>query len=133
MKALTVWQPWATAILAHGKDIENRPWQPPAAVIGRRIGIHAGLRVDQTALREARDAGYELPDPPPTGVLLGTVRVVGTHHADTCRTRCSPWAHRGAWHWELTDPRPLAKPIPCRGLQRLWTIPAYLLQEGQPA
>jgi hypothetical protein len=29
----------------------------------------------------------------------------------------------GQWHWELTDVRPLAGPVPCRGAQRLWGLP----------
>lgn len=123
MRALTVWQPYATAILQHGKDIENRPWKPPVDLYGKRIAIHAGLRIDRAALAEAADAGYPLPDTIPTGVLLGVVRLVGAHHADTCRCGCSPWADADRWHWELADPRLLPTPVPCRGLQRLWTVP----------
>jgi len=30
----------------------------------------------------------------------------------------------GRYAWELHQPRPLAEPIPCRGLQRFWEVPA---------
>lgn len=44
MKALTVWQPWASLIAVGAKPFEFRSWKPPAAVIGQRIAIHAGAR-----------------------------------------------------------------------------------------
>lgn len=42
MKALTIWQPWASLIIAGAKPYEFRSWRPPAAIIGQRIVIHAG-------------------------------------------------------------------------------------------
>lgn len=42
MKALTLTCPWAHAIAHWGKNIENRTWQPPRALFGERIAIHAG-------------------------------------------------------------------------------------------
>jgi len=42
MKALTLTAPWGTAIAKLGKDIENRRWKPPDAIIGQRIAIHEG-------------------------------------------------------------------------------------------
>jgi hypothetical protein len=44
MKALTVWQPWATLILQGAKPYEFRGWRPPRSLIGQRIAIHAGAR-----------------------------------------------------------------------------------------
>ena len=44
MKALTIWQPWASLIIAGVKPYEFRGWYPPASIIGRRIAIHAGAR-----------------------------------------------------------------------------------------
>lgn len=126
MRALTVWQPYATAIMQHGKDIENRPWAPPAGLYRQRIAIHAGLRINRVAVAAAAAAGDVLPDPLPTGALLGLVRIVGAHHADTCDCACSAWAEPGCWHWELADPRPFPTPVPCRGYQRLWTVPPDL-------
>lgn len=49
MKALTLWQPWSWAIAHAGKRVENRTWAPPASVIGQRVAIHAGLRLDKAA------------------------------------------------------------------------------------
>lgn len=44
MKALTIWQPWASLILVGAKPYEFRGWVPPRAMIGTRIAIHAGAR-----------------------------------------------------------------------------------------
>jgi hypothetical protein len=44
MKALTVWQPWASLIAAGCKPIEWRGWVFPEYLLGARIAIHAGAR-----------------------------------------------------------------------------------------
>lgn len=44
MKALTIWQPWASLIIAGAKPYEFRSWRPPASIIGQRIVIHAAAR-----------------------------------------------------------------------------------------
>ncbi len=44
MKALTVWQPWASLIMAGAKPYEFRSWRPPRSLIGQRIVIHAATR-----------------------------------------------------------------------------------------
>lgn len=52
MKALTVWQPWATLIAIGAKPYEFRGWKPPKSVVGQRIAIHAGMRpVRQSEIR----------------------------------------------------------------------------------
>ena len=44
MKALTIWQPWASLIIAGAKPYEFRSWSPPRWMIGQRIVIHAAAR-----------------------------------------------------------------------------------------
>lgn len=44
MKALTIWQPWASLIVIGAKPYEFRGWKPPARLVGQRIAIHAGKR-----------------------------------------------------------------------------------------
>jgi hypothetical protein len=44
IKAVTVWQPWATLIAIDAKPYEFRSWKPPQSLIGQRIAIHAGAR-----------------------------------------------------------------------------------------
>jgi hypothetical protein len=148
MKAITVQQPWAWAIIHGGKDIENRTrigtWRPAR---DSRIAIHAGQRwsdrgagsqlVIDAYARVARlpfglrpiadDIEFDL------GAIIGTVRVVDVHPTEEC---CQPWgesSYRQAdgtlrqgyldiAHLVLADPRP-CEPIPCRGALGLWTVP----------
>jgi hypothetical protein len=44
MKAITVWQPWASLIIVGAKPYEFRSWPPPASLLGKRIVIHAAAR-----------------------------------------------------------------------------------------
>ena len=43
MHALSLWQPWASA-MGRGKTIETRSWPAPADLIGRRVAFHAAKR-----------------------------------------------------------------------------------------
>lgn len=58
MKALTIYQPWASLIMAGAKPYEFRGWSPRerggayAALIGQRIGIHASQKnIDRKLVR----------------------------------------------------------------------------------
>lgn len=44
MKALTIWQPWASLIMAGAKPYEFRGWPAPKSLRGQQIAIHAGAR-----------------------------------------------------------------------------------------
>ena len=59
MKALSILQPWAYAIVALGKDIENRDWR--TSIRGRFL-IHAGKGFDNEGYRFiTNDLGLTLP------------------------------------------------------------------------
>jgi hypothetical protein len=44
MKAITLWQPWASLVAIGAKPYEFRKWAAPKSVVGQRIAIHAGAR-----------------------------------------------------------------------------------------
>lgn len=124
--ALTVYQPWATAIVLGLKDVENRGWPFPydTPVV---LAVHAGLDVADEASVGELWPRQEHPRPSreaqlayPRGAFLGTVVVTGSHPAEDCRARCSPWAWHLGHHWTLTDPRPLPLPLPATGRLRVW-------------
>lgn len=136
LKALTLWRPWPAAIIHGGKRVENRTWTPPREMLGQDIAIHAGLRVDDGAVRAVRFSGSVGADllPGPTGIVA-VVRLVGwideRTHPRTCAgvsaedARCvanSVWFD-GPVGWVIDTVRPLAEPVPCRGAQGLWTVP----------
>jgi len=130
VRALTVQQPWPTAIVHWGKSPENRSRNIAGAYRGP-LAIHAGLREDEAAyddemIREALgtyDDSWRLLDQLETrGAIIGVVDLVAVHHhSDHGPDRCSPWAQQGQWHLMLAKPRPLAEPIPCTGRLGLWT------------
>lgn len=145
MICLTVWQPWASAIIYGAKDRENRGW--PTSHRGE-LAIHAAAsKVDWDAPDHAWTAAGLMPPPRcqrfdrsgwtgslQLGQVLGVVDLSGCHRSQGSGQRldcpgctqsscCQPWGHPAAWHWEVTAKRPLTEPIPCRGAQRLWRLP----------
>ena len=44
LSALTIWQPWASLIMAGCKPYEFRTWPAPRHLWGKRIAIHAAAR-----------------------------------------------------------------------------------------
>ncbi len=127
MKALTLWQPWASWVFEAGKDVENREWST-----GYRgpLAIHAGQGLDRflawrpsswpSALQRLIETGRIDPRQIrsrfwPRGVVLGTVDLI-----DCVRDHPSAWAVPGQWHWVLQNPRPLPRPVPARGQPGLW-------------
>lgn len=141
MRALTVQQPWAWAIIHGGKTVENRSRNVAGAYRGP-VAIHASLTVDTAAfddptmwaaLAPFRDHG---PDAPTSdrldavGVFLGVVDLVGSH---TPTALCgSPWEDPDAGaHLVLVNPRPLEQPIPYRGRLGLWTPDPFVVEQLQ--
>lgn len=134
MKALTVRQPWGTAIIRWGKSPENRTRNIAGNHRGT-IAIHAGLIEDDAAYDEPLivqhlaeyDDSWLLQDHLETGVILGVADLTGVHEERLgC---CRPWGQRShdgsrIVHLELARPRALAVPVPCRGARGLWTLPA---------
>ena len=106
MRALSVRQPWAWAILYAGKDIENRSWQNKHCSGTTAIHASAGLDpLDDLPHRVRRPMSQELV----RSAIVGVVDVVAIveHHR-------SPW-FSGPLGWVLRNPRPLPCPIPCKG------------------
>lgn len=58
MKAISLWQPWASLIACGAKPFETRHWAPPRELIGQRIAIHAAKKVDPEARAFAEDLMY---------------------------------------------------------------------------
>jgi hypothetical protein len=110
LKALTVKQPWAWAILFAGKDIENRSWS--TSYRGPLV-IHAGASMHDGSLPG------RLPTRIPTqfdmSALVGIVDLV-----DVVEHSRSRW-FEGDFGWVLQNPRPF-DPIACKGKLRLWSL-----------
>lgn len=126
MKALTIHQPWASAIVDGPKRVENRTWRPPSSLIGQQLAIHAGLHEpDELIIDTVQFYWQKCPvyvEDFRRGVILGVVTVTDVMDVATAWPKHRPWA-TGPWCWELDDVRQLQVPVPCKGRQGLWTLP----------
>ena len=113
MKALTIRQPWAWAIIYAGKDIENRSWKTR---LRGMIAIHAGFNYEKDAVLPR---GVQPPNERDIvrGAILGVADVI-----DVVERHHSKW-FSGPFGFVLSNPRALAKPIPCPGRLSLWEVP----------
>ncbi len=152
MKALPLWQPWASLVAAGAKRVETRHWPAPPALLGRRIAIHATQTRDHLhcvatepfrgRLRDAHQAG-EL-------VLIGGELPLGAIVATVVLDRCRAITPASAtellehdpyeyafgnysltdgprYAWVLTHVEALARPVAFRGSQGLFEVPDDLL------
>ncbi len=112
MKALSVRQPYADAIVRGRKTIEVRT---RATSHRGLIAVHASMLPDRELAEHC--AGL------PVGCIIGTVCIVGCepltrdHLAAACLTEDSDT--EGAWAWLLADAQPI-EPVPARGKLGLW-------------
>lgn len=133
--ALTVWQPYAWAISAGLKLVENRSWPPWTVQPGQPLAIHAALRpasieavasVRELAVEAGR--GLEVPSSWVHGALVAVAVLDRVVHArsDLPEGQRAWWV--GPMGWVLRDVRPL-EPLPCRGGQGLWHVPGELVHQ----
>jgi hypothetical protein len=146
IKAITIWQPWASLIVAGAKPYEFRRWPAPRSLWGKRIAIHAGARAPQRKeicdpllrLPYGADGGTGLlrhvaqpllerwlsaPCSLPLSSILGTALL-----QQPVRCIDLPEAIRGdsqhvdhdMWAWPLADVRALEPIAPARGAQGFW-------------
>ncbi|MEQ1861453.1 MAG: ASCH domain-containing protein [Chthoniobacteraceae bacterium] len=131
MKALSLWQPWASAIAIGAKTIETRGW---FTTYRGPLAIHAA-KTDTPELREffewhpacrpLRAAGYGRWEDLPRGAIVATCRL-----AECLRTtdiaglssqeRALGNYDEGRFGWVLRDIVRLDAPITARGAQGLW-------------
>lgn len=126
MKALTIFQPYAWAIMEGIKRIENR--SRPTSYRGR-LAIHAGLSKDWDI--DVLDDGTRVPQELEYGKVLGAVTLVDCVRVDDPKVQDDPFAH-GEWCWILEAPNKLEVPVAMRGKQGLFEIDANLVLVEQP-
>ena len=147
MKAITLWQPWATMMALGVKAFETRSWSTDHR---GRIAVHAAASEQAWArdkfweepfLSVLVGAGYEGPEHLPRGVILSVHELKGCYATPTIRGTTTIYAGsveghlkippswpesalgdyspgRYAWHMPLGWA--LDVPISIRGRQRLW-------------
>lgn len=127
MKALSLWQPWASAIALGLKRVETRHWSSRYRGL---IVIHAAKRwtADERDLAWAHGI-----DDPPLGALVAIASLVDIIPTERVMhlvgSQELAWGNyaAGRFAWLLDDIKPLAEPIPYRGAQGLFNVPDALV------
>ena len=147
MKALTIWQPWASLIMIGAKRYEFRRWnftdKPHLAkLVGQRVVIHAGARpakkgelhdvIERIDADESALIGVTA-RPFIQRVLLGEERLplasaLGTAQLGQPILSCDLFgmevadSDRGSFNyaWPVTDIETFPAPIPAAGAQGFW-------------
>lgn len=136
MKAISVWQPWASLIISGHKRVETRSWPAPYSFRGQRIAIASTNSVRGEQRRAFAVKAFQehylstgLPgiDDLPKGYILGTVVIDGCREIDPDMMQALAPAEEafglfgpGRFAWVLRDPQPLDTPVPVKGAQGLW-------------
>lgn len=115
MKALTLYQPWASLIADGRKTVETRSWGTKHRGL---LAIHAGTTVDKEACKQF---GYD-PRTIPTGCILCIVRVVDVVQFPSDKAPPDEYGDfsPGRHGWILQPSRVLKNPLPIKGSMGLW-------------
>lgn len=151
MKALTIYQPWATFIMAGAKPFEFRGWdytERYSSILNERIVIHASARAIKPAeieqiildlkkgesslvsdialpILEKLKAKYKCQGMLEMSAGLGTA-IIGKPRRVGQIFSGHPDSDRLNHHlfgWPLSDMQPFDAPKPCRGAQGFWNWP----------
>ena len=140
IRGLTLTQPWATLVALGLKSYETRSWDTGYRGL---VAIHAAKNFPRDAQRLSQTEPYltavnRPPDEFPLGVILCIVRIVWTKTTSNVHFVGSPERDFGdfgpdRYAWALEYKVALGKPIPCRGMLGLWTLPPAALAACETA
>lgn len=126
LKALSLWQPWASYIAQGAKRYETRGW---ATSYRGPLAIHAAkrpMREAERALLSAWPRPFGSP-PMPFGAVIATARLADCIQMTEALIRAIDKRERelgdwraGRWAWVLLEVMPLQQPVPTRGAQGLF-------------
>ncbi|MGH8326883.1 MAG: ASCH domain-containing protein [Steroidobacteraceae bacterium] len=130
MKAISLWQPWASAIPLGLKQIETRGWYTHYR---GPLAIHAAKRWTPEQREFAfleHISGRLLPTSLPLGALVATANMVECWRTDQMQVgeierRYGNYAP-GRFAWVLRDVVALPKPISWKGAQGFFNVPDEL-------
>jgi hypothetical protein len=132
IKAVSLWQPWASLVAFGIKFHETRHWttnyRGPLAICAARVVDTVGAPEELCQ----RVLGRDWVNTVPTGAVVAIVNLTGVKPADQVETtqddRMAGNFSAGRFAWVLEDVQRLDQPIPIVGRQGLfnWTVPEVL-------
>lgn len=132
MRAITLWQPWATMIALGVKRIETRSWPIPPGPLAIHAAKQSPRQARELALYDPfywplRGAGYNIARLP-SGVVVALVDVVICQLITASNAPDEPERSLGNYTpgrfaWHLANVRRVSPPLPARGRQGLWHWP----------
>ncbi len=132
MKAISIKQPWAWAIIHAGKDVENRTWAPGLKEDNYRgpLLIHASKSFDTEGynwiIQNHKKLNVYLPAYPSPGDFQKGGIIGRVIFKKLVRSiDYSPWIF-GPWGWVLIDPKPIDF-IPYKGQLGIFNVPDDLI------
>ena len=146
MKAITLWQPWATYVTLKFKTIETRTHDRFKSLKGQRIAVHAGLKVDKSGLLNEylylKIKRWDVDN------IVRFIRMCRGQLVCTATVADARWApnvdfeEREEWNKKamcdvagrfclfLEDIKPFRGRIPGRGRQGIFEVPDKVIKEG---
>lgn len=133
MKALTLWQPWASLMARGFKKVETRSW---TTKYRGEVAIHAAKKIPHDYLGFSRhlpvfDKQYRLTKLPyfsdlPTGAILAIATLVEVVLTEDASPDLSAMElafgnyDEGRYAWFFENVKPLAHTVPVKGNRMLW-------------
>lgn len=133
MRAISLWQPWASLWAVGRKRFETRHW---ATNHRGPLAIHAAqkicLDIDEELAAICRDQfGITWSHTLPRGALVGTCNLLNCIPTDSMHVgpeeRAQGNFSAGRYAWEADDRKMLPRPIPFRGHQNIFQVPDDLI------
>ena len=142
MKALTIYQPWASLLVPGEKQFETRSWRTAHRGL---LAIHAGRKLTEDMRNlcgldpfyaSLKRHGIEKPGQLPVGALVGFVFLgdcVSTEEIEVGGTEEAFGDFRpGRWAWTCGNPVRLVEPIKYQGKLGLFDVPNETKIVGRP-
>lgn len=130
MRAISLWQPWASAMALGLKRIETRHW---STSYRGPLAIHAAKRWtgEERDFAEACARHYVLPElaAPPLGAIVAVGFLTGVQRVEAIRDSLTPMEDgfgnysNGRFGWLFRDIEPLPEAVPFKGAQGFFTVP----------
>lgn len=139
MKAISLWQPWASAIAVGSKRIETRHWTTRYRGL---LAIHAAKRwgPDEREFAAVEFTLGRLPERIPLGAIVAVARLIDVQPTEELKLSVSAVERLygnygpGRFGWVLDDIRALPEPIPFKGAQGFFDVPdAMFAGEAVPS